>query len=43
MMIINFEVILATKQMATALVRELGKKVDSLKSMRQEIIQHLMC
>ena len=35
------EVILATQQMAAVHIRELGKKVDSLESMRLEIISAL--
>ena len=35
------EVILATQQMAAVHIRELGKKVDSLDSKRQEIISAL--
>lgn len=41
MMVCDSEVILATQQMAAVHVRELGKKVDSLESMRQEIISAL--
>lgn len=35
------EVVLATQQMAAVHIRELGKKVDSLESMRMEIISAL--
>ena len=41
MTVCDTEVILATQQMAAVHVRELGKKVDSLESMRLEIISAL--
>jgi len=41
MTVCDSEVILATQQMAAVHVRELGKKIDSLESMRLEIISAL--